>query len=61
MDPVVLEASVRTETGKKAGKAFRRAGRIPAVVYGEGQAPTPIVLGEKALARILQTAAGEMC
>ena len=59
MDQVKLEASLRTEIGKKIGKALRREGSIPAVVYGEGQTPTPITTTEKDLARVLHTGAGE--
>lgn len=59
MDHVVLEASVRTETGRRAGAALRRAGQIPAVVYGQGQPPLPIAMSGRDLARALRTAAGE--
>lgn len=59
MDPMRLEASARLETGKKIGSALRRTGAIPAVVYGEGHAPTAIALVAKDFARALHTAAGE--
>jgi len=59
MDQVTLEASVRPETGTRVGRSLRREGRIPAVVYGEGQTPTAIVTGGRALAQALRTAAGE--
>lgn len=36
MDIVKLNAQPRRETGKGAAKALRRAGRIPAVLYGSG-------------------------
>lgn len=35
MAQLTLAAKVRTETGKKAAKAIRAAGNIPAVVYNE--------------------------
>ena len=34
MEQITLEAKARTTTGKKAAKATRLAGRIPAVLYG---------------------------
>ncbi len=58
MDQVVLDAAVRAETGKKIGKALRRDGQIPAVVYGEGQAPISIATTAKDIARGLHTSAG---
>ena len=39
----VLKAEPRTVLGKQV-KAMRRAGQIPAVLYGAGVEPTPIVL-----------------
>jgi large subunit ribosomal protein L25 len=35
MEQLVVDAKTRKETGKKAAKALRAAGRIPAVVYDE--------------------------
>lgn len=35
MDQMVIDAKVRTETGKKAAKDIRAAGNIPAVMYDE--------------------------
>lgn len=35
MDQLVIEAKTRSETGKKAAKAIRAEGRIPAVIYDE--------------------------
>jgi large subunit ribosomal protein L25 len=39
-----LAASVRSGVGKGAARSVRREGRIPAVVYGGGEPPTPISL-----------------
>ena len=39
-----LAASVRNGVGKGAARSVRREGRIPAVVYGGGEPPTPIAL-----------------
>ncbi len=39
-----LAATVRSGTGKGAARSVRREGRIPAVIYGGGEAATPISL-----------------
>ena len=44
MDQFVIEAKVRSETGKKAAKAIRAEGRIPAVVYDEAGKATSITV-----------------
>ncbi|KAF0122982.1 MAG: rplY [Methylocystaceae bacterium] len=36
-----LAAAVRSGTGKGAARSVRREGRIPAVLYGGGEAPQP--------------------
>ncbi|CAM3813434.1 50S ribosomal protein L25/general stress protein Ctc [Occultella aeris] len=40
----VLKAAVRTEFGKGAARRTRRAGRIPAVLYGHGSDPVHLSL-----------------
>ncbi len=52
-ETAVLAASVRSSTGKGAARATRRAGRIPAVVYGNDQSPVAISLEDRALRRHL--------
>jgi large subunit ribosomal protein L25 len=44
-----LTAELRQRSGKGPARATRRAGRIPAVVYGNGTAPTLISLAPKEL------------
>ncbi|WP_374645827.1 50S ribosomal protein L25/general stress protein Ctc [Tabrizicola sp.] len=39
---VDLNAEVRTGTGKGAARQARREGKVPGIVYGDGQEPTPI-------------------
>jgi large subunit ribosomal protein L25 len=39
-----LKASARTSGGKGAARAVRRAGQVPAVIYGGGEAAIPIAL-----------------
>jgi large subunit ribosomal protein L25 len=37
-----LKATARPKSGKGAARAERRAGRVPGVIYGNNQPPTPI-------------------
>lgn len=50
-----LAAEPRDRAGKGASRAIRRSGRVPAVIYGDGSAATPIHLEEKILVRQLST------
>lgn len=45
-DKIQIPALERTEFGKGAARQARRAGRIPAVVYGHGEDPLHILLPE---------------
>ena len=49
-----LKGSTRTETGKAAMKKIRRAGMIPAVIYGQGE-PTPITVDYQSMEKILHS------
>ena len=53
-EQLTLAAEARERAGKGASRELRRQGRVPAVIYGAGEAPTSIHLEEKALVRILQ-------
>ncbi len=46
---VTIEAEARARAGKGAARATRRAGRVPAVIYGAKQAPAMISLEPKAV------------
>ena len=48
-----LAATVRSGTGKGAARSVRREGRIPAVLYGGGEAPTPISLDKKVTTQLI--------
>jgi large subunit ribosomal protein L25 len=48
-----LAATVRSGTGKGAARSVRREGRIPAVLYGGGEAPTPLSLDKKATTQLI--------
>jgi large subunit ribosomal protein L25 len=50
-----LAAEVRAKAGKGASRAIRREGRVPAVIYGAGEAAETIHVEEKILVRQLHT------
>ena len=52
-----LEAQPRAADGTSAARRLRAAGRVPAIIYGHGQAAVPIQVERAPLDRIL--AAGE--
>src|SRR3569833_27866 len=54
-DQLTLPAAARERAGKGASRALRREGRVPAVVYGEKQAPLSIHVEEKLLHKMLST------
>ena len=50
---VTIEAEARERAGKGAARATRRAGKVPAVIYGAKQAPSLIALDPRAVLREL--------
>jgi len=52
---LTLQATIRTELGKKA-KRLRREGNIPAVLYGRKLKSVPIMIGYKAFEKIYRDA-----
>jgi len=53
MERPVVNAEVRTETGKGANRRLRAAGRFPAVVYGTGTEPVAITLEPRKMADLI--------
>ena len=49
-----IDAETRTEFGKGAARRTRRAGRIPAVLYGHGTAPQHVSLPELEFKRVVR-------
>jgi large subunit ribosomal protein L25 len=49
-----IDAETRTEFGKGAARRTRRAGRIPAVLYGHGTAPQHLSLPELEFKRVVR-------
>ncbi|MFL0356660.1 50S ribosomal protein L25/general stress protein Ctc [Erythrobacter sp. GH1-10] len=54
-DALTLPAEARERAGKGASRALRREGRVPAVIYGGKEEPTPIHVEEKLLVKQLMT------
>lgn len=54
-DQLTLSAERRERAGKGASRALRRAGRTPAVIYGDNKEPVTIHVEEKALVKLLMT------
>ncbi|AKM06938.1 50S ribosomal protein L25/general stress protein Ctc [Pelagerythrobacter marensis] len=54
-DALTLPAETRDRAGKGASRALRREGRVPAVIYGGKEAPTPIHVEERLLIKQLGT------
>lgn len=48
-----LKATARAKVGKGAARAERRAGRVPAVIYGDGKAPVGITLDHVEINKII--------
>jgi large subunit ribosomal protein L25 len=53
-EQVAVAAERRDETGKGAARTLRRAGKIPAVIYGHGREPEALVLDATAFGRAIQ-------
>ena len=54
-DQLTLSAEARDGVGKGASRHLRRQGRVPAVIYGNNEAPTGIHIEEKLLMKALMT------
>ncbi|MBS0503977.1 MAG: 50S ribosomal protein L25/general stress protein Ctc [Proteobacteria bacterium] len=54
-DLLTLSAEARERAGKGASRAIRRQGRVPAVIYGNNEAPQGIHVEERELVKLLNT------
>jgi large subunit ribosomal protein L25 len=54
-EALTLSAEARDRAGKGASRALRREGRVPAVIYGNGEEPQAIHVEEKLLNKLLGT------
>jgi large subunit ribosomal protein L25 len=59
MERPVLSAEIREQIGKEGAKKLRARGLVPAIFYGPRTQSVPLVIDAKALAKTLQTEAGE--
>ena len=48
-----LAAAARSGTGKGAARSVRREGRVPGVIYGGGEQPTPISVDHNELNKLI--------
>ncbi|MBX6389015.1 MAG: 50S ribosomal protein L25/general stress protein Ctc [Frankia sp.] len=58
MSEVRIVAEPRTEFGKGGARRTRRAGKVPAVLYGHGQPPRHIAISHRELLHAFKTEAG---
>lgn len=54
MSEVRIAAEPRTEFGKGGARRTRRAGKVPAVIYGHGQAPRHIAMPARDFSNIIK-------
>ena len=52
-DTITLETELRERTGTRFAQRLRKSGRLPGVIYGQGDSPTSISLDEKELLKHL--------
>jgi len=55
---LAITAESRAETGKGAARTARRAGRIPAVIYGHGREPESLSVSAMEFGKLLQGVTG---
>jgi len=56
--PTVIEAQLRTPGGKNANNRLRKAGKIPAVIYGPGKQPVAVSVNPQDVITILHSETG---
>jgi large subunit ribosomal protein L25 len=55
---ITVAADVRTSRGKNEARRTRKAGQIPAVVYGSGQDPVSVAVNPREITKIIRSATG---
>ena len=59
MSTATLSATLRSESGKGAARALRRAGSVPAVIYGHLRQPMSLAVPTRELERLLERVSAE--
>ena len=59
MSTATLTATLRSESGKGAARALRRAGSVPAVIYGHKREPMSLAVPTRELERLLERVSAE--
>ena len=54
-EAITVNAEVRNRVGKGGARAQRRAGRVPAVIYGDKQDPVMISLEGREVDKLIQS------
>jgi len=55
---ITVAAGVRTSRGKNEARRTRKAGQIPAVVYGSGQDPVSVAVNPREITKIIRSGTG---
>jgi large subunit ribosomal protein L25 len=58
MTQEIIQIALREGTGKAASKGLRKAGMIPAVIYGLNEPPVAVAISPKVVARIIASESG---
>jgi large subunit ribosomal protein L25 len=58
MNDLVVDVAKREVCGKNVSRRLRRAGRIPAVLYGAGKEPVSLTVDPRRLVEIIQSESG---
>jgi large subunit ribosomal protein L25 len=54
MDIAILEAEGREAAGTRAARRLRRTGKLPAIIYGHGEAPETVAVPVRELANLVE-------
>ena len=54
MDITTLQAQKREANGTRAARRLREEGKLPAIVYGHGEAPENVIVNTRELAGVVR-------